>query len=249
MSTLSVFIPHVFANITEERIKNIFHTLSLGKVSHVDLVRKQGKYGNRFNAAYIHFDYWYACPAAQNLQERILNPTKEARIVYDDPWFWNVFENNSQASILNAPVKAPIINKQYIWDSDLEPTNLFESEEAFRFTDSSYIQYLESQIQLLKKERDASTKEVTMLRLENNELNNKIDDLENDYWSLAQKCDIAENNCNQLISDYNNEINIAEHENETQCAELNRIIEYWKTEYDCKEGEVIYLRGIIGDDY
>jgi archaellum component FlaC len=274
-NNLSVYIPHVFLNITEERIKYIFHTLELGDVSSVDFIRKQGKYGNNFHAAYIHFNYWYNTISSRNLQERILNPTKEARIVYDDPWFWLVLENNSfKKTPPNAPMKAPRNNSEYeyIWNTDIEPVNLFvsdfgETEQDTSFninmTNSSYVHQLENQIQTLKQERDHATEQTNMLRRENNELNNKIVDMENDYWLLTQKCEIAEREYKRIAQAYNNlndefkgvtyqleeEWKNIQHDMESEIAQLNRDIEYWRTEYECKDGEIIYLRGIIGDDY
>lgn len=248
--------------------------LELGDVSSVDFIRKQGKYGNNFHAAYIHFNHWYNGVAAQNLKERILNPGKEARIVYDDPWFWIVLENNSfKKTPPNAPMKAPRDNKEYeyIWNTDIEPVNLFasdfgemeENDTSFNMTNSSYIHKLENEIQYLKKERDDSNQQVTILRRENNELHNKNADLENDYWLLTQKYEITEREYKRVAQAYNNlndefkgvtyqleeEWKNIQHDMESEIAQLNRDIEYWRTEYDCKDGETIYLRGIIGDDY
>ena len=97
---LSIFIPHMFPNITEERITNIFSNYSLGDVSRVDFVGKTDKNGKFYNAAYIHFDSWFDNLAVQNFQERVLNPEKEARIVYDDPWYWVVLENTSAPKVI-----------------------------------------------------------------------------------------------------------------------------------------------------
>jgi hypothetical protein len=45
---------------------------------------------------YVHFEYWYNSSVARNFQERVLNPNKEARIVYEDPWYWIVLENKAK---------------------------------------------------------------------------------------------------------------------------------------------------------
>ena len=92
---MSLYIPHVFPNITEKRIVNIFHTLLLGKVSRVDFIPKTDVKGKPFNAAYVHFDYWYNNTAAHNFQVKVLDPQQEARLVYDDPWYWVVLENKA----------------------------------------------------------------------------------------------------------------------------------------------------------
>ena len=94
-SVMSLYIPHVFSNISVEKISHAFESLGLGRVKKVDLVLKMGNAGE-YNAAYIHFEYWYNTDAARNFQDRVKNPDKEARIVYDDPWYWIVLENKSR---------------------------------------------------------------------------------------------------------------------------------------------------------
>jgi len=120
MSTImSVYIPHVFSNITEDRIKRVFESLSLAKVKHIDFVAKMSKYGTVYNAAYIHFEYWHDTVVASSFQERVRNPDKEARLVYDEPWYWIVLENHGAKSVPGTrklrvnltdmtPVKKPI---------------------------------------------------------------------------------------------------------------------------------------------
>jgi len=92
---MSLYIPHVFANIDEKRIMNIFDTLSLCKVKKVDFVSKNGQKGI-YNSVYLHIDNWYNNIVADNFQRNIRNPIKEARIVYDDPWYWVVLENTGR---------------------------------------------------------------------------------------------------------------------------------------------------------
>jgi len=99
ITNMSLYIPHVFANISEDRIINAFEGQIIGKVKNIDLVGKMGKDGKPYNAVYIHFEYWCDNSVARNFQERVLNPNKEARIVYEDPWFWIVLENKAQKHV------------------------------------------------------------------------------------------------------------------------------------------------------
>jgi hypothetical protein len=98
IQNISLFIPRVFSNIGEERIADKFEEMNVGKVSRVDLVPQ---YGKNYNAAYVHFDHWNNNEEARNLQSSILDPEKEARVVYDDPWFWIVLENKSRKQVAN----------------------------------------------------------------------------------------------------------------------------------------------------
>lgn len=95
VSNISLYIPHVFNNITEERIKYTFQVLDIGKISYIDFIPKTDLTGTEYNAVYIYFDYWYASTAAYNFQEKVLNPEKVAKLVYNDPWYWIVLHNKS----------------------------------------------------------------------------------------------------------------------------------------------------------
>jgi hypothetical protein len=57
-SNLSLYIPYVFVNITEQRIIHVFESLRLGKVRYVDFVSKNAR-GNVYNSVYVHFVSWY----------------------------------------------------------------------------------------------------------------------------------------------------------------------------------------------
>ena len=95
VTNMSLYIPRVFVNITEEYMSKVFEDLKYGKVKQIDLIDKIDYKGVIYHAAYIHFDYWYDNVSSQNFQERVKNPQKEARIVYKEPWYWICLENTS----------------------------------------------------------------------------------------------------------------------------------------------------------
>ena len=97
VKNISLYIPHIFANYGKEDITTIMS--KFGVVSNIDLVSKMGSDGKIYNAAYIHFDYWYENKFNSDLQERVINPKKEARIMYDNPWYWIVLENKTKKFI------------------------------------------------------------------------------------------------------------------------------------------------------
>ena len=101
---ISIYIPRVFSNISKERMESIFELLSIGKVKNIDFIAKFTSKGEKYNSAYVHFDYWYDNISNQNLQNRLLNHSdKETRIVYDDPWYWIVLENKAQKKDYSVP--------------------------------------------------------------------------------------------------------------------------------------------------
>lgn len=117
---LSIYIPHVFANITKERIVDIFRKQSIGEVERIDFVPKKGKDGREYHMAFIHMKCWYDNECVRNLQSRIFDKKAEARIVYDDPWFWNLYENVNprSASELKMEEQIHLLNNTVNTQSD-----------------------------------------------------------------------------------------------------------------------------------
>mgnify|MGYP003671157940 CR=1 FL=1 len=95
MSNFSVYIPRIFNNIPTEKIVKTFELLNLGKVEKVDIIMKTNKNGNNIKMAFVHFSEWYTNRAATNFRENIENPYVDAKLVYDDPWYWIVYPNTS----------------------------------------------------------------------------------------------------------------------------------------------------------
>ena len=92
---MSLYIPHIFANYGKEDVCQVFLEKNIGDIKNIDFIAKIGKDGKSYYSAYIHFIKWYDNKFTKNLQEQILNPEKEARLVYDTPWFWIILENKT----------------------------------------------------------------------------------------------------------------------------------------------------------
>jgi hypothetical protein len=92
-------IPRVFPQwIDEQTIIDIFHQQQLGRVYKVSIIRMPDskKRSYPIYKAIIYFSAWYDNLIAYNFQQRIFGAKKQARVVYDDPWYWVVFENTSR---------------------------------------------------------------------------------------------------------------------------------------------------------
>lgn len=99
MSAYSVCIPRIFSNIPNKKIVGTFEKLQLGKVDTLDVVWKTGRDGSSFKMVFIHFSEWNIhSSAAMKFKEDIENPLVEAKLVYDDPWYWIVLPNQSHAA-------------------------------------------------------------------------------------------------------------------------------------------------------
>jgi hypothetical protein len=166
---ISLYIPRVFSSFSKKYIAEAFEKVFIGKVSKIDLVPRMCGV-NVYNSAYIHFEYWYDNVAAINFQERVLNPNLEARLVYDDPWYWIVLENKAKRYIpgerksridigdLNekketsnvlCESKDVVIEKEPNYNIYVDGRYVKELERI-NYESISYINYLQTQIQELK---------------------------------------------------------------------------------------------------
>ena len=123
MSTaaISLCIPRVFNNITEAKVRNVFNKINVGNIYSIDFIQQTNKKGKQVKRVFIHFDYWYYNERSQYMREQLLSG-KEIKIVYDDPWFWNVSIKRTTNVSTNKPL-APTTNiaPGLI---NIEPTNI-----------------------------------------------------------------------------------------------------------------------------
>lgn len=98
--SFSLYIPRVSLEITKQQIAYVFESNFFGEVSRVDLVSKTDYQGHYYNAAYIHFKEWQNTVTVHHFQEKLVNYMNgvigtPVRVVYNDPYYWNVFINKS----------------------------------------------------------------------------------------------------------------------------------------------------------
>ena len=92
----SLFIPHIFANIDEERIKSVIENAAkYGEVEQIDLIPKKSTDGKAYNSAYIHMKKWNQDEKTQKFLAHLKDTSKQTHIIYDKPWYWIVLENTS----------------------------------------------------------------------------------------------------------------------------------------------------------
>lgn len=168
---ISLYIPRVFTNYSKADISRAFERVFIGKVSKIDFVAKMCNDGTAYNSVYIHFEYWYDNVAAINFQERVLDPNQEARLVYDDPWYWIVFENKAKKHIpgerkaridlgdLNekketsnvmCESKEFVIEEDKNYDAYVKNHQYVKYLERMYFETLSYVNYLQTEIEQLK---------------------------------------------------------------------------------------------------
>jgi hypothetical protein len=120
IQNISLYIPHIFANYTKDDVVKVFNDQNIGKVKNIDFVSKMSQEGKFYNAAYVHFEEWYNTIVARNFQARVLDTSKEARLMYEEPWYWIVLENKARKFI-------PGERKPRIILDVVEPSTLLQS--------------------------------------------------------------------------------------------------------------------------
>jgi hypothetical protein len=104
---MSLFVPHVFAKITKEKIASIF--LRFGEIDRIDLVPKKTGDKQPHNAAYIRYKRWYDTEENREFQQRLTGGAMKAHLTYHDKWFWIVLENKRvEKPLPPTPMPSPI---------------------------------------------------------------------------------------------------------------------------------------------
>jgi len=118
VSNISLYIPYLQRNVTEEMIKTVFLEQKIGMIKRVDFVPKLNKKNQLYNCAFLHFESWIENEKNIKLQLRLKNSEEEdIRIIYHMNWFWTIKENNSIVYNLTAnnnPVEEKVLGSGYI---------------------------------------------------------------------------------------------------------------------------------------
>ena len=86
---MSIYIPSMWNHVSRDYVKHVFYKLDIGTVSEVEFINNHHNNSSQ-KSAFIHMQQFYSNTAAQNLAQRIMDPSKKARIVYDDPHYWSL---------------------------------------------------------------------------------------------------------------------------------------------------------------
>lgn len=129
--TMSLYIPYVSSEVTKEQVAYVFESNLFGEISRVDFISKTDYNNHYYNAVYIHFKEWKNSIMVHHFQEKLvdyMNKKTEnmVRVVYDDPYYWNVFINKSS---LTKYVSGSGERKMCLDLSDFYATRKKEQEE------------------------------------------------------------------------------------------------------------------------
>ena len=106
---LSLFIPRVVPEwASRELIADRFKMLDIGTISRVDFLEKFSANGMKYYQAFLHFEMWEDNAATRNIQARIYDSEKSAKLIYDDPWYWILLKNHNPLTQEEVAVNAAL---------------------------------------------------------------------------------------------------------------------------------------------
>jgi hypothetical protein len=184
MQNISLYIPHVFPNISSTQIFDVFEDQRIGMVRNVDLIPKKDSNGKPYNAAYIHFYEWCDNIAARNFQERVLDKSKEARIVYDEPWHWIVLENKTR-KFKPGDRKQTIDLNAFGHNSTVEKKTTMKTKQVNIISAKSAME-MEFDLEIKNTEKNLFV-ELADLTSENQQIKQELETFKNLYAEEAKK--------------------------------------------------------------
>ena len=146
MSSFAIYIPSVYANITETMISKTFHRMEIGKVKHVELIATNGK----ANRAHVFFDSMYENEKSIKLQTEI-SSGKNSKLAYakNEHVFWIMLESRR---LYDGTSNAGeyIENTVEFTEDELAFMDAHNGEPDTSLVDASYVTTLEQELYHLR---------------------------------------------------------------------------------------------------
>jgi hypothetical protein len=93
MSSFALYIPSIYANITETMISKTFHRMEVGKVGHVEII----SHSEKTNKAHVYFDTLYDTESAAEIATTIKNGgTAKLKYARNEHVFWILLESRRE---------------------------------------------------------------------------------------------------------------------------------------------------------
>tara|TARA_Y100000780_G_scaffold232301_1_gene262542 strand:- start:3237 stop:3812 length:576 start_codon:yes stop_codon:yes gene_type:complete len=94
----SMFIPHVFANISYRRVRTALENADLGVIDRIDMPKGKStnSNGQKYRQVYVHFKKWNTNEGATSVRQSLLSGD-DVHLEYEEgkPWFWKVFKSDA----------------------------------------------------------------------------------------------------------------------------------------------------------
>ena len=95
-------MPHVYMNISEEFIAKTFDSLDICIIERIEKRPQVGSDGHEYYSCFVFVHEWYNSTTSFNFHDKLVN-NKNTRLVYADPWYWNICMNTSEVASYPMP--------------------------------------------------------------------------------------------------------------------------------------------------
>jgi hypothetical protein len=186
----SLFIPSVYANITDKDIAKTFHRMKIGKVSYVDLVAHRGsdKKG-KHNRAFVYFSELYNTAESQTLMNEIHSQDSTRMHYAKSPHvFWVLVKNKGRSN-----------NGEFQRHHSPSFESISEDEDNFDFNTNEYHVDLPHAKPMTMSELDVST-----IYDEDHSVADSFDDMVNEFENEMDPIE----DFSVVSSDYANQLEV-----------------------------------------
>ena len=117
VNNISLYIPYLQRNVTEEMIKTVFLEQKIGIIKRVDFIPKLNKKNQLYNCAFLHFESWFENEKNIKLQLRLKNTEIDTRIIHNNNpmLYWTIKENNSIVyNLTTNPAEEKVLGSGYV---------------------------------------------------------------------------------------------------------------------------------------
>jgi len=91
---IQLCIPKVSNQIPRHQIFHTFATLKIGRIYR--LIENPLRSDPKYKRVVISIDWDNSSTLAKEIQDVLKDPTEHMNIVYDMPWYWQIFANHPQ---------------------------------------------------------------------------------------------------------------------------------------------------------
>ena len=90
---IQLCIPKMSCKIPRQKILSIFYKLNIGTIQR--MIENPLRADSNYKRVVLVID-WNTTPLAKEIQETLQDSTDHMNVVYDMPWYWQIYANHPQ---------------------------------------------------------------------------------------------------------------------------------------------------------
>lgn len=91
---IQICIPKVSNQFSRKQIHDIFQKLNIGKI--YKIIENPLRADSNYKRVVLSIEWDNTQPLAKEIQEVLQDPTEHMNVVYDMPWYWQIYANHPQ---------------------------------------------------------------------------------------------------------------------------------------------------------